>query len=85
MGGLQSAGDPCGRLADLLGLFFLWTQADLMQTQQESAVDPKIRSRFATDSPQVRCEAVDFLVSKKTKKVRQSTKRVPISSLRTFL
>ena len=69
-----SAWTSGGPLADPPGVLFAPTLADLLRTPKESAADPKIRSGFAADPPQVRGGAVDFLVSKKTEKVRQSAK-----------
>ena len=78
---MQTSGRP---LADPLGVLFAQTQADLLQTRQESAAEPIIRGGLAADLPQVRGGAVDFLVSKKTEKFRQSAKRVQISLPWTF-
>ena len=71
---LGSARTSGGPLADPPGVLFVRTLADLLRTPKESAADPKIRGGFAADPPQVRGGAVDFLVSKKTEKVRQSAK-----------
>ena len=71
---LGSARTSGGPLADPPGVLFARTPADLLRTPKESAADSKIRGGFAADPPQVRGGAVDFLVSKKTEKVRQSAK-----------
>ena len=95
MGGLQSAAVPprirsglgrtCGGpVADPPGGQFPRTQVDPLRTPPESAADQKVHRESATDPPQVRGGAPDFLIMKKTKKVRQSAKKVRISPPRTF-
>ena len=95
MGGLKSAAVPprirsglgrtCGGPgADPPGGQFPRTQVDPLRTPPESAADPKVHRESATDPPQVRGGAPDFLIMKKTKKVRQSAKKVRISPPRTF-
>ena len=71
---LGSARTSGGPLADPPGGLFARTLADLLRTPPMSAADPKIRRGFAADPLLVRGGAVDFLVSKKTEKVRQSAK-----------
>ena len=95
MGGLKSAtvpprirsglGRTCGGpVADPPGGQFPRTQVDPLRTPPESAADQKVHRESATDPPQVRGGAPDFLIMKKTIKVRQSAKKVRISPPRTF-
>ena len=95
MGGLKSAAVPprirsglgrtCGGpVADPPGGQFPRTQVDPLRTPPESAADQKVHRESATDPPQVRGGAPDFLIMKKTIKVRQSAKKVRISPPRTF-
>ena len=77
---IVSAWTPGRPLADPPGVLFARTQADMLRIPQESTVDPKIRSGFAADPPQVCGGAVDFKVSKKTEKVCQSAKSVQFTA-----
>ena len=95
MGGLKSAAVPprirsglgrtCGGpVADPPGGQFPRTQVDPLRTPPESAADQKVHRESATDPPQVRGGAPDFLIMKKTIKVHQSAKKLRISPPRIF-
>ena len=58
--------DPCGPLANPPCGLCTQTQVFPLQSQPESAADPKICRKFAMEPPQVNGGAVDFLAMKKS-------------------